>query len=111
MDDETFNVPFTVYEAAMVRAEKEKETVLKHTAKETTRAHILCIILIAVLLLCNIGWIIGLRLFINDFFENYEIVVEEGGISIEGDNANYIGNDGDIYNGTNKRPDAPNNDP
>lgn len=99
---EEFSVPYTAYEAERARASAEKEKILAHADAATKRANVLCIILIVALILCNIGWIVGVKLFIKDFLENYEIVIDESGEDISADGnsrINYIGRDGDINNG------------
>lgn len=75
-------VPFVVHEAAMTRAERYNR-----------RMCIALIIAIILIFITNGCWL----LFINQYnFESYDLSTEGGG------SANYIGNDGDIYNGTNK---------
>lgn len=75
-------MPFIVHEAAMARAERHIK-----------RLWIALIIAIIVIFATNGCWL----LFINEYnFESYELSTDGGG------NANFIGNDGDIYNGTDK---------
>lgn len=73
-------VPYIVHESAMARSERHiKRLVLS------------LIISIITLFAANVGWL----LFFSQFdFESTEISSEGGG------NANYIGEDGDIYNGS-----------
>ena len=76
-------VPYVVHESSMARAER------------LSRRLVAIIILLIVLLVgSNIGWLIYESQF-KDVITSEEIIVdaEENGI------ANYIGNDGDIYNG------------
>ena len=76
-------VPYVVHESSMARAER------------LSRRLVAIIILLIVLLVgSNIGWLIYENSF-EDIVTSEEIIVdaEENGI------ANYIGNDGDIYNG------------
>lgn len=76
-------VPYVVHESSMARAER------------LSRRLVAIIILLIVLLVgSNIGWLIYESQF-EDVITSEEIIVdaEENGI------ANYIGNDGDIYNG------------
>lgn len=73
------NVPFIVHEAEMSRADRY--------IRRLWIALIIAILLIAV---SNIAWLI----YISQYdFESYEVEADNDGI------ANYIGNDGDIYNG------------
>ena len=75
-------IPFIVYEATMARTERHIK-----------RLWIALIIAITLIFASNAVWL----LFINQYnFESYDLSTEGGG------SANYIGNDGDIYNGTNK---------
>lgn len=74
-------VPYIVHESAMSREERHVK-----------RLVIALIISIATLLLSNIGWLL--------FLSQYEFEYETTEISSEGGgNANYIGHNGDIYNG------------
>ena len=77
------NVPYVVHESAMARAERNIK-----------RLWILIIILILLLVGTNIAWLV--------YESSFETVEESEEITVEaGENgiANYIGNDGDIYNG------------
>ena len=78
MGEDSEKIPRFAYESAMA-----------HCERTIKRLWVLCIILIASLLFTNAAWVI------------YESQFEE--ISIEQQNEdgynNYIGNDGDIYNG------------
>lgn len=74
------NVPYIVYEAEMTRSERQIK-----------RLWIALIVAIALIFASNVVWLI----YINQYdFESYDLSTESGG------NANYIGQDGDIYNGT-----------
>lgn len=82
MEKTNTNVPFIVHEAAISRAERYNK-----------RMCIALIIAIIFIFISNGCWL----LFINQYnFESYDISTDGGG------NANYIGKDGDIYNGTSK---------
>ena len=73
-------VPYIVYESAMARTERH--------IKRLVISLIVCIL---TLFAANIGWLV----FLSQFdFESAEISSEGGG------NANYIGEDGNIYNGS-----------
>ena len=73
-------VSYIVYESAMARTERHIK-----------RLVVSLIVSILTLFAANIGWLV----FLSQFeFETTEISSEGGG------NANYIGEDGDIYNGT-----------
>lgn len=72
-------IPFIVYEATIARMERHIK-----------RLWIALIVAIVLIFISNIAWLA----YINQYdFESYEISTDGGG------NANYIGNDGDIYNG------------
>jgi biotin transporter BioY len=74
------NVPYIVYEAEMTRSERQIK-----------RLWIALIIAITLIFASNVVWL----MYINQYdFESYDLSTEDGG------NANYIGQDGDIYNGT-----------
>ena len=73
-------IPFIVYEATMARMERHIK-----------RLWIALIIAISLVFASNAVWLS----FISQYnFESYDLSTEGGG------NANYIGNDGEIYNGT-----------
>lgn len=76
---ENQSISYIAHESAMARAERH--------IKRLWIALIVAIVMIAV---TNVAWLI----YISQYdFESYEISTDGGG------NANYIGNDGDIYNG------------
>lgn len=73
-------IPFIVYEATIARMERHIK-----------RLWIALIIAICLIFASNAVWLS----FISQYnFESYDLSTEGGG------NANYIGNDGEIYNGT-----------
>jgi hypothetical protein len=73
------DVPYIVFEGEMARAERYIK-----------RLWIALIIAIICVLASNVAWL----LYISQYdFESYEVVAEGDG------HANYIGQDGDIYNG------------
>ena len=72
-------VPYIVYEGEMARAERRQK-----------RDFIVILILIIALILSNAGWI---------YYESQWETVSVTQENEDGYN-NYIGNDGDIYNGT-----------
>lgn len=76
-------VPFAVHESAMARMERT-----------IRRLWILLIVLVVLLVGSNALWI---------WYESQMEVVEDS-VELENENGyvNYIGNDGDIYNGTDK---------
>lgn len=77
--ENTIKIPFIVYEATIARMERHIK-----------RLWIALIVAIVLIFISNIAWLA----YINQYdFESYEISTDGGG------NANYIGNDGDIYNG------------
>lgn len=83
MSNQPISVPYIVHESSMVRAERQAKRLIA-----------IIILLIVLLVGSNIGWLIYESQF-EDVTTSEEIIVdaEENGI------ANYIGNDGDIYNG------------
>ena len=72
------DVPFVIYEAEMARAERHIK-----------RLWISLIVAIGTIVLVTAGFLYYLSLF---DYESYEVVAEGNG------HANYIGQDGDIYN-------------
>jgi hypothetical protein len=81
--NQPISVPYIVHESSMVRAERQAKRLIA-----------IIILLIVLLVGSNIGWMVYENSF-EDVITSEEIIVdaEENGI------ANYIGNDGDIYNG------------
>lgn len=81
------SVPYVVYESEQARSERHIH-----------RLVVALIIAIVVIFLSNMAWLKAWTM--------YDYVGEDTDTSIsvdaEGGNANYIGNDGDITNGTNK---------
>ena len=76
---ENQSISYIAHESAMARAERHIK-----------RLWIALIVAIVLIFISNIAWLA----YINQYdFESYEISTDGGG------NANYIGNDGDIYNG------------
>lgn len=82
-EKEPVSVPFIVYESATEKADRQQK-----------RLVVIIIILISLLFLTNAVWIIAWNSY--DYVDDYSVDLDAG----EGGNANYIGNDGDIYNGT-----------
>ena len=82
-DKAPVSVPYVVHESSMARAERQAKRLIA-----------IIILLIVLLVGSNVGWLIYENQF-EDVITSEEIIVdaEENGI------ANYIGNDGDIYNG------------
>ena len=75
-------VPYIVHESAMARQER------------TTKRLVIMMIVILALWFSTIGVFVW---YLNQYdFESYDVEVSTDG----GGDANYIGNDGDIYNGT-----------
>ena len=83
MDKEPVTVPFVVYESAMEKADRQH-----------SRLVVIVIVLISLLFLTNALWLVVRNSY--DYIDGYSVDVNAG----EGGNANFIGNDGDIYNGT-----------
>ena len=80
------NVPYVVHESAMARAERQAKRLVA-----------VIILLILLLVGSNICWIAYENSF-EDVVTTEEIVVD----AEDNGTANYIGNDGDIYNGEDK---------
>lgn len=80
--DEQMNVPYIVYESSMSRMERALK-----------RMFVALVVSIIVMLGSNVAWLL--------FINQYEYVEEGTDVTLtnEDGNANYIGNDGDIYNG------------
>lgn len=79
MNEKEISVPYIVHESEMARAERN-----------VRRLWIALIITIILIVFTNAGWL----LYISQYdFCSYELSTDGGG------NANYIGQDGDIYNG------------
>jgi hypothetical protein len=94
MDENNNNikdVPYIVFEGELARAERHIK-----------RLWIALIVAIVALLACNIAYL----WYLNQYdFESYEITAEGDG------HANYIGQDGDIYNGTGPSEEATEKEP
>ena len=85
-ETQNVSVPYVAHESAMARSERQSK-----------RLWIVILVLIVALVASNLAWII----YENSFEE--VITTEEIIVDAEGDGvANYIGNDGDIYNGENQ---------
>lgn len=82
-DKAPVSVPYVVHESSMARAERQAKRLIA-----------IIILLIVLFVGSNVSWLIYENQF-EDVITSEEIIVdaEENGI------ANYIGNDGDIYNG------------
>ena len=82
-DKAPVSVPYVVHESSMARAERQAKRLIA-----------IIILLVVLLVGSNIGWLIYEGQF-EDVITSEEIIVdaEKNGV------ANYIGNDGDIYNG------------
>ena len=82
-ENQNVNVPYVVHESAMARSERHNK-----------RLWIVILVLIGALIGTNLAWII---------YENsFEEVITTEEIIVDADdngNANYIGQDGNIYNG------------
>lgn len=83
MTKEEIAVPYIVHESEMARAERNAK-----------RLWVALLITITLIVLSNVGWL----LYISQYdFCSYELSTDGGG------NANYIGQEGDIYNGESSR--------
>lgn len=85
--NQPISVPYVVHESSMARAERQAKRLIA-----------IIILLIVLLVGSNIGWLIY-----ESQFETVETSTEESIVVDAQENgvANYIGNDGDIYNGEN----------
>lgn len=84
-DTKDLTVPYVVFESTQARAERRDK-----------RNGIVIIVLIVVLALSNLAWLYA--------WNQYDYVSETSSVNIDsqdGGNANYIGHNGDINNGTN----------
>ena len=75
-------IPFAVHESAMARSERQ-----------TKRLIAVIVLLIVLLVGSNIGWLIYESQFETVATEEIIVDADENGVT------NYIGNDGDIFNG------------
>lgn len=82
--NQPISVPYVVHESSMARAERQAKRLIA-----------IIILLIVLLVGSNIGWLIYESQFETVETSSEEVVVDAGSNGI----ANYIGNDGDIYNG------------
>ena len=82
-DKEMINVPFVVYESATEKADRQQKRLI-----------IIIAILIGLLFLSNVAWVIAWCSY--DYVDEYTVDVDAD----DGGNANYIGGDGDINNGS-----------
>lgn len=80
---EPVTVPFIVYESATEKADRQHRRLIA-----------VILVLIGLLFLSNALWLIAWNSY--DYVDDYSVDVDAG----EGGNANYIGHDGDINNGT-----------
>lgn len=87
MENENLTVPYIVFESAMDKADRRDK-----------RNIIIIALLILLLAATNIVWII-----VWNSYDYAETETDSYSVDLDADdggNANYIGNDGDIYNGT-----------
>ena len=84
--NQPISVPYVVHESSMTRVERQ-----------TKRLIAIIILLIVLLVGSNIGWLVYESQFEMVETSSEEVVVDAGSNGV----ANYIGNDGDIYNGEN----------
>lgn len=86
-EDRILTVPYIAYESAIASNERRSNKLIA-----------IIVILIVLLAASNIAWVIAW--FQYDYVDyqsdDYSVDIDSG----EGGNANYIGNDGNIYNGT-----------
>lgn len=82
---EPASVPFVVYESAMEKADRHH-----------SRLVVVIIVLITLLFLSNAFWLIAWSSY--DYVDGYSVDVN----AKDGGNANFIGHNGDIVNGTDK---------
>lgn len=83
-EKEPMTVPFIVYESATEKADRQQKRLI-----------IIIAVLISLLFLTNALWLIAWNSY--DYIDDCSVDIDAG----DGGNANYIGNNGDIYNGEN----------
>lgn len=84
--NQPISVPYVVHESSMARAERQAKRLIA-----------IIILLIVLLVGSNVGWLIYESQFETVETSSEEVIVDAGSNGV----ANYIGNDGDIYNGEN----------
>lgn len=85
MENEPKNIPFVVYESMTEKADRQNH-----------RLVVVIIILIALLFFTNALWLISWSSY--DYVDGYSVDVNAS----DGGNANFIGHNGDIINGSDK---------
>lgn len=93
--ESVITVPFVALESERARSERQLKDERDRHDKVKVWMFAIIIILIIALIGCNMAW---LAVWNSYDFESYELSTAGGG------NANYIGNDGDIYNGESTSP-------
>lgn len=84
--NQPISVPYVAHESSMARAERQAKRLVA-----------IIVLLIVLLVGSNIGWMIYESQFETVETSSEEVIVDAGSNGV----ANYIGNDGDIYNGEN----------
>lgn len=81
MENDKLTVPYIVYESAMDRAERRDRWLI-----------FVIVFVITLLVASNIAWVVA--------WNQFDYVTDDYSIEVDSDggNANYIGQDGDIYN-------------
>ena len=77
-------IPYIVYESTLAKEDAQQRRLVT-----------IIVFLIVLLVVTNIIWLVAWNQY--DYVDDYSVDVDAN----DGGNANYIGNDGDIYNGTN----------
>ena len=82
MEKNNLTIPYIVFESVMDKADRRDK-----------RNILIIAFLVLLLVITNIAWLFVWNSY--DYVDGYEVQVDSEGNG----NANYIGNDGDIYNG------------
>lgn len=82
-NDKNMSVPYIVYESMLDKEDRQQR-----------RLVYVIIMLVVLLVVTNVIWLVAWNQY--DYVDDYSVELDGG----DGGNANYIGQDGEIYNGT-----------
>ncbi len=86
MEEKNVGIPFVVYEAEMDRQERRNKRLVG-----------VIVLILVCLVVTNLAW---LHAWLKYDYVGYQVSSQDGG------NANYIGNDGEVYNGISDSSEA-----